>query len=142
MLGLADPGLNAAERMGVADALRAARHMPQPPRLRGRGPGREQFALGGPALDRLVGERRFNLLRGDIERVLHEGVRDDVEVRFGACRWSLWRRGETRLGVRLTNGEGGSGCDLVVGADGLHSRVRALGLRAGRSGSSDPLVPA
>ena len=28
MLGLADPGLDAAERMGVADALRAARHMP------------------------------------------------------------------------------------------------------------------
>ena len=28
MLGLSDPGLDAAERMGVADALRAARHMP------------------------------------------------------------------------------------------------------------------
>ncbi len=26
MLGLSDPGLDAAERMGVADALRAARH--------------------------------------------------------------------------------------------------------------------
>ena len=29
MLGLSDPGLDAAERMGVADALRAARHMPR-----------------------------------------------------------------------------------------------------------------
>jgi 2-polyprenyl-6-methoxyphenol hydroxylase-like FAD-dependent oxidoreductase len=29
LLGLADPGLDAAERMGVADALRAARHMPR-----------------------------------------------------------------------------------------------------------------
>ena len=28
VLGLSDPGLDAAERMGVADALRAARHMP------------------------------------------------------------------------------------------------------------------
>ena len=82
MLGLSDPGLDAAERMGVADALRAARHMP------GRlvyvdGDGRERFALGGSALDRLVGGRRFNLLRGDIERVLYEHVRDGVEVRFG-----------------------------------------------------------
>jgi 2-polyprenyl-6-methoxyphenol hydroxylase-like FAD-dependent oxidoreductase len=29
MLGLAGPGLDAAERLGVADALRAARHMPR-----------------------------------------------------------------------------------------------------------------
>ena len=29
MLGFSDPGLDAAERMGVADALRAARHMPR-----------------------------------------------------------------------------------------------------------------
>src|SRR5215207_1627800 len=83
MLGLADPGLDAAERMGVADALRAARHMPR--RLvYVDGDGRERFAIDGPALDRLVGERRFNLLRGDIERVLYERVRGEVEVRFGA----------------------------------------------------------
>ena len=29
MLGFSDPGLDAAERLGVADALRAARHMPR-----------------------------------------------------------------------------------------------------------------
>ncbi|GAA0577022.1 hypothetical protein GCM10009416_14530 [Craurococcus roseus] len=29
VLGLADPGPDAAERMGVADALRAARHVPR-----------------------------------------------------------------------------------------------------------------
>ena len=83
MLGLSDPGLDAAERLGVADALRAARHMPR--RLvYVDGDGRERFALGGPALDRLVGERRFNLLRGDIERALYGRVRGEVEVRFGA----------------------------------------------------------
>ena len=58
MLGLSDPGLDAAERMGVADALRAARHMPR--RLAyvdGDGDGRERFVIDGPAIDRLVGER-------------------------------------------------------------------------------------
>ena len=124
MRGPAHPRHDAAERMGVADALRAARHMPR--RLVTLdAAGREQFALGGPALDRLVGERRFNLLRGDIERVLHERVRDDVEVRFGASVESLEERWNA-VGVRLTNGEE-IGCDLVVGADGLHSGVRALG---------------
>jgi 2-polyprenyl-6-methoxyphenol hydroxylase-like FAD-dependent oxidoreductase len=123
MLGLSDPGLDAAERMGVADALRAARHMPR--RLvYVDGGGRERFALGGPALDRLVGERRFNLLRGDIERALYGRVRDDVEVRFGASVESLEERRDG-VGVRLSDGAE-IGCDLVVGADGLHSRVRAL----------------
>jgi 2-polyprenyl-6-methoxyphenol hydroxylase-like FAD-dependent oxidoreductase len=123
MLGLSDPGLDAAERMGVADALRAARHMPR--RLvYVDGDWRERFALGGPALDRLVGERRFNLLRGDIERTLYERVRDDVEVRFGASVESL-EEGRDGVRVRLSNGQEVP-CDLVVGADGLHSRVRAL----------------
>ena len=64
MLGLSDPGLDAAERMGVADALRAARHMPR--RLvYVDGDGRERFAIDGPAIERLVGDRQFNLLRGD-----------------------------------------------------------------------------
>ncbi len=123
MLGLADPGLDAAERMGVADALRAARHMPR--RLVYIGPtGRERFAMGGAAVERLVGERQFNLLRGDIKRVLHERVRDDVEVRFGASVASVQ---EMRDGVAVRLGDGAEvGCDLVVGADGLHSRARAL----------------
>ncbi len=123
MLGLSDPGLDAAERMGVADALRAARHMPK--RLvYVDGDGRERFSIGGPALDRLVGERRFNLLRGDIERALYGRVRDDVEVRFGVSVQSV-EEGRAGIGVRLSDGAE-IGCDLVVGADGLHSRVRAV----------------
>jgi 2-polyprenyl-6-methoxyphenol hydroxylase-like FAD-dependent oxidoreductase len=123
MLGLSDPGLDAAERMGVADSLRVARHLPR--RLVYVGAdGRERFAIDGPAIDRLVGDRRFNLLRGDIERALHERVRDDVEVRFGAAVESL-EEGRDGVRVRLNNGAE-IGCDLVVGADGLHSKVRAL----------------
>ena len=123
MLGLSDPGLDAAERMGVADALRAARQMPKRLVYVDRD-GRERFALGGPALDRLVGERRFNLLRGDIERALYERVRGEVKVRFGASVEAMEdQRGGVR--VRLSDGQEVP-CDLVVGADGLHSRVRAL----------------
>jgi 2-polyprenyl-6-methoxyphenol hydroxylase-like FAD-dependent oxidoreductase len=72
----------------------------------------------------LVGERRFNLLRGDIERALYDRIRGEVEVRFGVSLESM-EMTQSGVGVRLTNGEE-VGCDLVVGADGLHSRVRAL----------------
>ncbi len=123
MLGLSDPGLDAAERMGVADALRVARHLPR--RLVYIGAdGRERFAINGPAIERLVGDRQFNLLRGDIERALYERVRGDVEVRFGASVESLEERRDG-VGIRLSDGHEAS-FDLVVGVDGLHSRVRAL----------------
>ncbi|MBC4017175.1 FAD-dependent monooxygenase [Siccirubricoccus deserti] len=122
MLGLSDPGLDAAERMGL-DELRAARHVPR--RLVYVGPaGQERFAIDGLAIERLVGDREFNLMRGDIERALFERVRGEVEVRFGASVNSLE---ETRGGivVRLSDGEE-IRCNLVVGADGLHSQVRVL----------------
>jgi 2-polyprenyl-6-methoxyphenol hydroxylase-like FAD-dependent oxidoreductase len=78
----------------------------------------------GPAIDRLVGARKFNLMRGDMERALYERVRGEVEVRFGASVESVE---ESRDSVVVTLGSGEEmRCDLVVGADGLHSRVRAL----------------
>jgi hypothetical protein len=98
MLGLGDPGLDAAERLGVADALRAARHVPR--RLAYvDGDGRERFALGGPALDLLVGERRFNLLRGDIA-----GVRGGREGGWGRSSGSPRRCGASRPGRSTVGG--------------------------------------
>jgi 2-polyprenyl-6-methoxyphenol hydroxylase-like FAD-dependent oxidoreductase len=131
MLGLSDPGLDAAERMGV-DALGDLRHLPR--RLVYIGAtGQERFSIDGSAIDRLVGDREYNLMRGDIERALYERVRGEVEVRFGASVQSL-EEGRDGVVVRLSDGEE-IGCDLVVGADGLHSQVRAL-----RFGPEEQLV--
>lgn len=123
MLSLADPGYDAAERMGVVDELHAVRHVPR--RLVYMSPdGRERFALHDKALDRLVGGRQINLMRGDIEAVLYEKARGSLDIRFGSSIASLELQ-ERGARVRL---EGGDilDVDLVVGADGLHSRVRAL----------------
>ena len=122
-LGLSDPGYHAAERMGIADALRAAHHVPE--RLAYvDGRGRERFAIGGRTVERFVGPRQLSLMRGDIERVLHDRVRAFSEVRFGASIAAL--DGE-RGGVRAMLEDGTKvEADLVVGADGLHSKVRAL----------------
>jgi 2-polyprenyl-6-methoxyphenol hydroxylase-like FAD-dependent oxidoreductase len=62
--------------------------------------------------------------RGDLSRILYEAARDAAEFVFDDSIASLT---ETRGGVDVTFERGRRrSFDLVVGADGLHSRVRAL----------------
>ncbi|MBN9563943.1 MAG: FAD-dependent monooxygenase [Alphaproteobacteria bacterium] len=123
MLGLSDPGYDAAERMGVAEALGAAQYMPR--RIAHIGAdGRTKFALQGRSLDILAGERQLNLMRGDIERILYERLRDDAEFHFGASVATLDQAAD---GVRVRLDDATViEADLAVGADGLHSNLRAL----------------
>ncbi|MFJ6657150.1 FAD-dependent monooxygenase [Streptomyces sp. NPDC091377] len=61
--------------------------------------------------------------RGDLTAALHAAVRDDVEFRFGD---SIVTLDPSDHGVDVTfHGGGERTFDLVVGADGLHSRTRA-----------------
>jgi 2-polyprenyl-6-methoxyphenol hydroxylase-like FAD-dependent oxidoreductase len=125
MIGLSDPGYDDAERMGIADTLRTAQYSPRR-LLYVMSDGRARFALEGRALEILVGERQFNLMRGDIERVLYERVRDALDIRFGRSLAALKQYG-TKMLATLDDGTTLE-ADLVVGADGLHSKVRALAL--------------
>lgn len=123
MLGLSDPGYDAAERMGIAEALTAAQYLPRR-LIYLAGDGREKFALQGRALEILTGDRQLNLMRGDIERALYDRVRDHVEIRFGTSVDAV-EMADGGMHARLEDGATIEG-DLLVGADGLHSRVRAL----------------
>jgi 2-polyprenyl-6-methoxyphenol hydroxylase-like FAD-dependent oxidoreductase len=64
------------------------------------------------------------LNRRDIVAVLYEHVRDDVEVRFGVTVTQICQT-VNDVTVTLTDGTSQS-YDLMVGADGIHSRVRQL----------------
>jgi 2-polyprenyl-6-methoxyphenol hydroxylase-like FAD-dependent oxidoreductase len=64
------------------------------------------------------------ILRGDLSRLLHERTAATVDYRFGDHLVAL-EDGPDEVSVQLASGR----CeryDLVVGADGLHSGVRAL----------------
>jgi 2-polyprenyl-6-methoxyphenol hydroxylase-like FAD-dependent oxidoreductase len=64
------------------------------------------------------------IMRGDLSRILYEATRDEVEYIFDD---SIGALSEDDNGVRVTFERGGQRTfDLVVGADGLHSNVRAL----------------
>ena len=64
------------------------------------------------------------ILRGDLARILHDATRGDTEYIFGDWITGLDQRPD---GVEVTFAHGEPRrFDLVVGADGLHSGVRAL----------------
>jgi len=64
------------------------------------------------------------ILRGDLSHLLYDRVADDVETRFGDSIRSLNETGEA-VEAELESGHRES-FDLVIGAEGLRSRVRAL----------------
>ncbi|MFC9993984.1 FAD-dependent monooxygenase [Nocardia sp. NPDC127526] len=64
------------------------------------------------------------LLRTDLARIIHDAAGPSVTHRFGETVEALADSGD-RVRVRFRSG-GSEEFDLVVGADGAHSRVRAL----------------
>ncbi|WP_439383277.1 FAD-dependent monooxygenase [Amycolatopsis lexingtonensis] len=70
------------------------------------------------------------ILRGDLARILYEHTKDDTEYVFGDRVTALT---ETADGVEVTFRHGAPRkFDLVVGADGVHSGVRAAAFGAER----------
>lgn len=63
--------------------------------------------------------------RGDLARVLYEATRDDVEYRFGERIVAIEQPPGGGVVAEFASG-GRERFDLVVGADGVHSGVRAL----------------
>lgn len=117
------PGYEVAERMGLIPALEAARVPVDELRYvdpHGRSLGHAPYeALGGLADMRVISLRRAALADALLDAVGDRGG-DRVQVRWGAAVVDADpETGEVRLadGTSLV-------ADLVVGADGVHSRVR------------------
>ncbi len=124
MIDFFGSGYDAAARMGLLDDLAGIHY--QIPRLAFMAAdGRERFSIAYPKLRRrLFDDRHFNFMRGELERVLYDQLQDDVPVRFGTTVESMRQEGE-RVCVQLSDGSRETP-DLVAGADGVHSKVRAL----------------
>ena len=124
MIDFFGSGYDAAERLGILPAI-ARVHYPVGRLSFVAADGRERFALPYPALRRLLfADRHFNFMRGDLEHVLHDCLPGLTPIRFGA---SLDQLREDKGGVDVTLSDGSTQrYDLVVGADGVRSRVREL----------------
>ena len=123
MLDFFGPGYEAAEDLGVIGALKAhARGVGKVDFVNGTGRIGSQMSyeqIGAAANGKL-----FPILRGDIERVLHDALPDKAVLRY-ASEIASFDNSERGVAVTLTNGSSLE-ADLLVGADGIHSAVRKL----------------
>ncbi|WP_419704531.1 FAD-dependent monooxygenase [Promicromonospora sp. NFX87] len=110
-------------RMGLDDAVRAARtETAGAYTVDADGNVLETFSAEDDGGDGYISE--IEILRGDLSRVLHDDTRDGVEYVFGDRITELTQDAD---GVDVTFAGGDRRrFDLVIGADGLHSALRAM----------------
>jgi 2-polyprenyl-6-methoxyphenol hydroxylase-like FAD-dependent oxidoreductase len=113
--------LQVVTRMGLRDALRPFEADTLQNSMideQGRRFGRTPRGFG------VIDAEDVEIPRGDLSRVLYEATRGDVRYRFGDTIAALASHAE---GVAVTFAGGATETfDAVVGADGVHSRTRAL----------------
>jgi 2-polyprenyl-6-methoxyphenol hydroxylase-like FAD-dependent oxidoreductase len=124
MIDFFGSGYDAAERLGLLPAIARIQY-PIGELAFVDGDGRPRFALPYASLRRLLfADRHFNFMRGDLEHVLHDSLPGLTAIRFGT---TVARLTDANGGVDVTLTDGTTQrFDLVVGADGVRSRVREL----------------
>jgi 2-polyprenyl-6-methoxyphenol hydroxylase-like FAD-dependent oxidoreductase len=116
-------GYDIAEKMGLIPQVRAQGYQVSEVRFVDRA-GRRCGGFGADVFGRMTGGRFTSLRRSDLAAAIYGAIDGRVETRFGD---SIARLEPAGAGLRVAFERGAPReVDLAVGADGLHSRVRAL----------------
>lgn len=116
------PAVEIADRMGVLEAVHAARTRTEVIRLARTGHRDVEAAAAGAAEG--VSDRHVEIMRGDLAQIFYEAGRNDVEYLFGDSISALRDVGEL-VEVSFEHAHSRT-FDMVIGADGLHSNTRRL----------------
>jgi 2-polyprenyl-6-methoxyphenol hydroxylase-like FAD-dependent oxidoreductase len=123
-------GIEAVERMGLLDAVRAKLVDEAGVAFvdrRGRARATIMANTSGRGRQTLTSE--YEIMRGDLVRILHDATKDDVRYVFGAAV-DRFEQDDDRVVAHFPDGSTGE-FDLLVGADGQGSRIRRAILPAG-----------
>ncbi len=116
-------GFDIAERMGALPEIRRKGYMMREVRVVDRS-GKRSAGFLAEAFARMTQGRYVSLPRGDLAAAIFDRIEGKVETIFGDSVESIR---QTEKGVHVTFEHGDArNFDLVVGADGLHSRIREL----------------
>jgi len=116
-------GFDVADRMGLVPAIREAGYTVQEVRVVD-SLGKRVTGFPAGVFDRLTHGRYASLPRGELSRTLLSAIEGKVEMIFGDSIAGLRQTGGA-VQVTFEHADPRE-FDLVVGADGLHSRVRDL----------------
>jgi 2-polyprenyl-6-methoxyphenol hydroxylase-like FAD-dependent oxidoreductase len=120
-------GFDIAERMGLVPELMQKGYRVGEVRVVGRD-GRRVAGFPAQAFSRATQERFVSLPRGDLAAAIFGKIEGQVDAIFGDSVASM-EEFETGVHVRFESGAARD-FDVVVGADGQHSRVRELAFGA------------
>lgn len=123
MIDFFGAGYEVAEKMDLLSDLQAIHYPIDALRVK-KSNGTGKYDLKYEILRQLLDDRHFNFMRGDLERVLYERVKDRIQLTYGTTIESILQDEES-VQAALSNGTKLS-CDLLVGADGIHSKVRSI----------------
>ena len=124
MLDFFGTGLDVAERLGLWPDLERL-HDPVERLVFVDDRGRQRVCLPYAQMrSRLFRGRHFNFMRGALEGILYNKLRGRAGICFGTTVRSFTA---TKRAVEVTLSNGATiSADLLVGADGVHSRIRRL----------------
>lgn len=116
-------GIEAAKRMGIIEPIRrklVAEDGVAFVDSRGKAKAMIMANTSGKGVQSLTSE--YEIMRGDLVRILYEATKSDVEYVFGKTVESFYQD-EDKVSVRFSDGTSDA-FDLLVGADGQGSRIR------------------
>ena len=116
-------GFDVAERMGLVPELQRLGYRVKEVRMVGRD-GQKVGGFAATVFDRLTDGRYVSLRRSDLARAIYERLDERTTTIFGDELTAI-EDGPDSVTVTLAKG-GPRRFDLVIGADGQHSQVRAL----------------
>ncbi|WP_237520378.1 MULTISPECIES: FAD-dependent monooxygenase [unclassified Streptomyces] len=116
-------GIEAVERMGLLDAVRG-RLVDEAgvALIDARGKARATIMANTSGKGRQTLTSEYEIMRGDLVRILHDATRNDAEYVFGKSV-DGFAQDEHRVVAHFSDGTRGE-YDLLVGADGQGSRIR------------------
>ena len=122
LINIPAAGHQAAQRLSLLPALHQ-RHVELREFVYVTAGGRRKFAVPEATVSAMLGQPHLTLLRGDLEAALYQAVHDQVEIRFGTQIQTVTGHA---TGVHAVLSDATTiDADLLIGADGLHSTVRA-----------------
>lgn len=123
MIDFMGSGYDVAERMGILSKIKKiAYHIDEVTYINSTGNRIAEMKFG--TFEKLLKGRLLSVMRNDLEKILFENLPKSVEIRFNSTIKEIFQ--DENYITAVLNDTTKVTADLLVGADGIHSRVREL----------------